>query len=428
MPPLTQYGLEWKDGGLGTIAPQWSAEPSLVQIEQISRKHLHLDEIATCIVKFYTQGSSNKLYTVSTDTGRWLMRVALPMDLYRKTASEVATMRFVQKNTSIPVPAVLGYEALNDNALQFEWMLIQYMPGTVLEQSWRKMLLSTKKDLVKKLAHFQSELFSYTPRFQAIGNLYQKSPESSEIEIDSLVSMGFFWGDRGAPSRAQDINRGPFRNSHQWLSTRLDLVLQDQATILAKSNDEDEIEDAKTAQNLAERLLALLPSIFRADEAVESTILYHDDLHESDIVIDESGNITAVLDWECVSFFPLWMACQPPALLNGGVRLDEPQRKDFSAYNPELDDADAEVNEGLSSVYWRELKMYEVGKLRTVFLAEIERLQPAWLKEYRDGEVKRDFELAVWGCDVELTMKRVGFWLDAYEKGKTYSLRESLSK
>jgi Ser/Thr protein kinase RdoA (MazF antagonist) len=424
MSPPIQYGLEWKDGRLGIIAPQWSAEPSLAQIEQISRQHFHLDDTATCLVKFYTQGSSNKLYTVSTDTGRWLMRVALPMDPYRKTSSEVATMRYVQKNTSIPVPAVLGYEASNDNALQFEWMLIQYMPGTVLEQRWRKMSLSTKEDLVKKLAHFQSELFSKTPRFQAIGNLYQKSPESSEI--GSLVSTGFFWGDRGA--RAQDINRGPFRNNHQWLSARLNLVLQDQAKILAKSNDEDEIEDAQTAKNLAERLLALLPSIFRADEAVESTILYHDDLHESDILIDESSNITAVLDWECVSFFPLWMACQPPAFLNGGVRLDEPQRRDFSAYNPELDDGDAEVNEGLSSVYWRELKRYEVGKLRTIFLAEMERLQPDWLKEHRDGEVKRDFELAVWGCDVELTMKRVGLWLDAYEKGKTYSLRESLNK
>ena len=416
-----QYGLKWEEDSLGVFEPHWSAEPSLEQIEQISRQHLHLDEAATCIIKFYAQGAFNKLYLVDTNNGRWLMRVALPVDPYRKTASEVSTMRFVQKNTSIPIPAIFGHEASNNNVLQFEWILMEYMPGIVLERSWRRMSLSNKEALVKKLAQFQSELFSDTARFQTVGNLGQASPES--YEIGSMVSMTFFWGGRGA----RDINRGPFRNSYQWLSARLNLVLEEQDNILANSDDEDEIDDAQAAKILAGRLIALLPSIFRPDE-VETTILFHDDLHEQNILVDESGSITAVLDWECVSFLPLWMACQPPALLNGATRPEEPQRKDYALYNPEFDEDDAEYNEGLSSSYWTNLLMYERGKLRSLFLSEMERLQPAWHTEYRHGELKRDFELAILYCAGELTRKRVGAWLDAYEKGgETYSLRESLN-
>ncbi|KAK4575273.1 hypothetical protein LTR86_001125 [Recurvomyces mirabilis] len=413
-----QYGLEWEDS-LGGLEPRWSAEPSLLQIEKLSRQHLQLDEAAICTVGLYAQGGFNKLFTIDSNTGRWLMRVGLPVDPYRKTASEVCTMCFVRKNTSIPVPTVLGHDASNDNDLRFEWILMEYMPGSVLERAWRTISLSQKENLVRKLAQSQSELFREANRFQTIGNVVQAGPGS--YEIGSIVSMTFFWGDRGA----RDINRGPFINSHNWLLARLNLALEDQDEVLANTDAEDEIDDAQAAKILAERLIALLPDIFRSVE-VESTMLFQDDLHEKNILVDQAGNITAVLYWECVSFFPLWMACQPPALLNGAIRLEEPQRMDYGPYDPEVDEDDAEYNEGLSSSYWTDLMAYERGQLRGLFLSDMELLEPAWLVEYRDGELKRDFELAILHCGSELTMKRVEAWLDAYEKGERYSLRNSL--
>lgn len=65
------------------------------------------------------------------------------------------------------------------------------------------------------------------------------------------------------------------------------------------------MDDARAVKCLAQRLIILLPSIFRPDE-VESTALFHDDLREKNLLVDESAGITAVLDWECVSFLPLW--------------------------------------------------------------------------------------------------------------------------
>ncbi|EME38203.1 hypothetical protein DOTSEDRAFT_75698 [Dothistroma septosporum NZE10] len=413
-----QYGLVW-DEVLGGVEPRWSAEPDLEQIEQLSRQSLHIAKDDNCTVKFYAQGGFNKLYTVEANGRGWIMRVALPVDPYRKTASEVATIRFVHRSTSAPLPDILSYDASNENGLRFEWMLMEHMPGTVLERSWRTISLSQKVALVKKLAQYQSELFHNAHRFQHIGNLFES--QSSTYKIGSIVSMTFFWGDRGA----RDVNRGPFGTSYDWLSARLQLVLEDQDRILANTEDEDELDDAQAAKALAERLIALLPKILKSDDT-EPTMLFHDDLHEKNILVDHVGNITAVLDWECVSVLPLWMACQPPALLNGATRLAEPQRKDYGAYDPEVDDDDAEFNQGLSSSYWNDVLMYERGHLRDVFLSEMERLEPLWIVEYQAGELKRDFELAILHCGSEMTMKRVETWLDAREEGESYSLRESL--
>ena len=61
------------------------------------------------------------------------------------------------------------------------------------------------------------------------------------------------------------------------------------------------------------------------------------------------------------------MACQPSALLDGATRREEPLRKDYALYNPELDEDDAEYNEGISSLYWTNLLIYEREKLYSLF-------------------------------------------------------------
>ncbi|SMQ53865.1 unnamed protein product [Zymoseptoria tritici ST99CH_1A5] len=421
---LNQYGLEW-EGTLSGLEPRWTTDPDLSKIDGILRQHLNLDVTSKCALQFFAQGGFNKLYSVSTDAGQWLMRVALPVDPQRKTASEVATMNFVRESTTTPIPSVRGHSATNENALGFEWILMEMMPGMVLERRWRQMSMEQKKYLVKQLAQYQSQLFAAESRYQSIGNLYQ--PSSERYEVGSIVSMSFFWGDRGAQD---SVNRGPFMTSHAWLSARLNLVLDSQAEILPNpDSDEDDIEDAEAIKALAERLLALLPSRFPADE-VQSTMLFHDDLHANNILVssEDPARITAILDWECVSFLPLWMACQPPALLEGRVRDKAPQRDIYAAHDPELDGPDEEDHaQGKTTLYWEHQLEYERGVLRPMFLQEMLRLQPAWMEVFRDGEAKREFELAVQHCDGLFTVRTVGRWVDEVEKGgESGSLREIL--
>jgi aminoglycoside phosphotransferase (APT) family kinase protein len=442
------YGLRWEEDRLGYTQPRWTVEPDLSHIERIARRELHLDDAAACVAEFFAQGGFNKLYLITTNGGKWLMRVALPVDPYRKTASEVSTMRFVRKNTSIPVPDVVAHEASNDNDLRFEWILMQFMPGVELEKHWRQLSMQQKEDMTKKLAQYQAELFSRDDaRFRSIGNIYQSNSDSQDI--GSIVSMSFFWrsGSDKGPSTAS--NRGPFPNSHAWLQARLHLMLATQSHLIATARDaissaeaqhdsdnEDIIEDAEIAHSLATRLLALLPTIFPPDEPPGPTTLFHDDLHENNILVDpDTGAITAILDWECVSFLPLWMACQPPALLNDRIRTEEPLRETYGKYDPEFDDGKdgecrREYNEGMNGLYWEHKLEFEKGVLKKVFVAEMERLRPEWVREWKDGEGKRDFEMAVLGCDEPFSVGRIGKWLDSWEReGKRgYSLREDLNR
>ena len=80
----------------------------------------------------------------------------------------------------------------------------------------------------------------------------------------------------------------------------------------------------------------------------------------------------------------------------------------------------------------RQEREWEKTKLREVFLVEMERIRPEWVKEYRAGEKYADFDLAVQYCDDEFARKRVNRWVDvitekeAREDFEYLSLRSQL--
>ncbi|KAK0758527.1 hypothetical protein N5P37_008926 [Trichoderma harzianum] len=132
-----------------------------------------------------------------------------------------------------------------------------------------------------------------------------------------LVSTEFFMGDH----LTYDIPRGPFRSSYDWLNAILTIIIRHQTLVLEKSEDEDDIEDAEDILPVAQTLLALLPKVSPPDLTTsESSALQHHDLNLNNILVNEQGEVTAVLDWEYVSALPLWMLTQMPKFLDGEPR------------------------------------------------------------------------------------------------------------
>ena len=136
--------------------------------------------------------------------------------------------------------------------------------------------------------------------------------------------MQFFWGDLVS----QNTPRGPFDLSLDWISACLSLDEADAQRILCQSDDEGDREDAETTLNLATRIRKHFADIFPSP-SVMPTILFHDDLSQHNILVNEQGDLTAVLDWECVSAMPLWKACQHPALLRSKDRDEKPIEKTY---------------------------------------------------------------------------------------------------
>ncbi|KAF7904227.1 hypothetical protein EAF00_001561 [Botryotinia globosa] len=350
---------------------------------------------------FYTEAAFNKLYKVEIQGGWFLVRVTLPVDPFNKTNSEVATINFIRQTTDIPVPQILAFGDTNENELAFEWILMAMLPGGNLRTKWRKLSQDSKQNLVKQIVRYQAQLFRH--KFSTIGNIFAtpesqlvKGSLSSNILLVSakgtsqdlqqisltprqIVSMFFFWGDH----ITQDVPRGPFTNSKDWLCARLTLAITDQERILKTTDDEDEIEDAQNAKILAERLLKLLPSVFPTTNSIpEQSVPFHDDLTSRNILIDDDGTITGIVDWE------------------NQYAPDDEENVNESA-------ADALDNEGINELYWGHLLEYESTMLRALFLDEMQKIAPEWIEESTKGAVKADFEAAVQNGDVGWSVKRI---------------------
>ncbi|TFK48903.1 hypothetical protein OE88DRAFT_1663161 [Heliocybe sulcata] len=420
------HQVEWVPNVFGS-EPRWTDEASIEAIEQLARDHIQLNghPLRDISVKFLAEGGFNKLYTVHMDPAptdsEYVVRVALPVDPRWKTLSEVATLALARKYCPDVIPRVHSWNA-DANSQQytsgFEWIIMEKMPGGVLADRWLDMSWYAKTELVRELVGVIAKLSVH--RYSCIGNIYphdcveidNEHPSSSIFVSDAptigrIVSVDFFRDKH----LEYDVPRGPFHSSHDWLSARLAIILNDAADVLQNSSDEDDLEDAKVSKDLAQRLFALLPSFFPpSTESPEVTMLRHDDLNEHNILLDGHGKLTGIVDWECVSVLPVWKACQLPHFLITRDRMECP---DVSRY---MVDEDGRPNQ----LYFEHLIEWEKTRLRDLFLVEMEDVQPEWVEIRPALESKRraEFESAVTYTSDNFFRVLVKEWLDQVEKGE----------
>ncbi|GMG13725.1 unnamed protein product [Aspergillus oryzae] len=433
---VQQPGLAWVQR-LFNLEPRWTAEPDLQVIEQTIQSLL---PSSTVQVTFLAQGALNKIYDVKIDNEVFVMRVSLPVDPYYKTMSEVSTVNWISRTANIPVPRIITYQSSRENPIGFEWIIMTKMPGRPLKELWRSLSFSAKTSLVGEFAAYSSCLFRN--QLQGIGNLYtspsilkdsglpeatwpagnpsyskkssrsEKEPMPAALsDVGRIVSMHFFWGSH----ILQDVHRGPFMSSSDWITSRLSLSEKNCQSTLDNlpsgdldSDDEADADDATRTLEIIGKLKTLLPSIFPLNgDSPEPSILVHDDLSSRNILVHDNGELAAILDWECVSALPLWNACNYPAFLQGRPRHLEP---DLGRYK-------LEANGEPCDLYWEHLWDYEVTLLRDVFLDRMKSLEPEWVEVFHKSQPQRDFDLAVQNCDNEFLARRIRAWIDDFTAG-----------
>lgn len=431
----SQDGLEWKET-LFDLVPQWTRDPSIAAIESVCRQQLAIPPEDPCTVTFHASGLFNKLYIVKCTRGSLIMRVSLPVYPRHKTRAEVITLRWVRENTTVPVPKVFSFDDTNDNEIGYEWILMELMQGTSAHKRWRTTSMEQKVALTKRIATFQVELSGLGklgPMFKSIGTLDLRVGQKLDVESSKKVASGllvsheFFMGDH----LHYNIPRGPFRSSHDWLSAELNIILLHQTAVLERTEDEDEKEDAEEVLLVARKLLSLIPKVFPPilGES-ETTGLYHHDLHLNNILVNEEGQIAAVLDWECVSALPLWMLTKVPKFLDWPVRDEEPQRDTYADETPEESAAVARKrndpgylnSDGKNELYFIHRMEYEATELRKVYEA---RLREPWLEwPLEESYVKIDLFQAISQCD-GIWVKKTRRWADLMEKGEIVRLEDA---
>lgn len=229
----------------------------------------------------------------------------------------------------------------------------------------------------------------------------------SSPTVGRIVSMEFFWGSR----IHRDIYRGPFRSSKEWITTRLLLSENENRSILAKysavdeldSDNEAEVDDATRTLQIIAKLKPLVPVVFpTSHNEPEPSVIFHDDLSRHNILVSEDGNLTGILDWECVSALPLWKACCYPYFLEEKPRHSKP---DVGNYHH---DANGEI----SGLYWEHVWEYEATILRATFLDVMKRIEPGWVGVFNKSQLQRDFDFALRNCDNEFLARDIKQWIE----------------
>lgn len=344
----SQYGLEWDRG-----EAVWTETPDIDTIKVLvahvmgprddrDRAVFGIQSVDASDIRVEFQGHSGyqKLYLISSRrlAKKYMFRATLPVEPFYKTESEVATMVFIRKYTSLPVPLVIDYCSSASNPLKFEWIVQEHMEGTALSETWDGMTFHVKAEFAVQLQRYMNLLQNFD--FSWIGHLYYsrckdrvngqpaewlrvsdgQQQNDHEFVIGRIVSPWSFRGKR----RDIVVNRGPFVSGSHLMLAKADLqyeCLKYFKHHVPSSTDESCCRDQELLK-FKPRLLEVCNSI-RASEAGryphredEHRVLHHD-ISDRDIVVQSDPNfcnpmqLSGIINWESVGTIPSWQADFP---------------------------------------------------------------------------------------------------------------------
>ncbi|KAL2265317.1 hypothetical protein VTJ83DRAFT_6417 [Remersonia thermophila] len=312
----------------------------------------HLPDLATSDITYFAKGTFNRLYSITNpdwEGKAYVFRVSIPVEPFFKTESEVATMEYVRRHTSMPIPRVIAFSSSDDNELGHEWILMEMMPGQPLRTLWPRMPEEARVAVFAELAQHVKQLVAL--RFSKLGSIYFsdvadhvlpledaalpagpspnhkpcEAPGAPGIKLDRdigpgngfvlgrLVAQDFFFDKR----IYYPGTRGPFTTTRSLIDVRASLLERRLRDLSPVPNqpwycEMDREVSRHHARVLAifQRLKALIPRLVPEHNGPEDAgVLWHDDLSEHNLLLDPvTFKLTAVLDWESVGVVPAYEA------------------------------------------------------------------------------------------------------------------------
>ncbi|KAI1206261.1 kinase-like protein [Annulohypoxylon truncatum] len=196
--------------------------------------------------------------------------------------STVATMRFVAKNTSIPVPQVYDFDTTDNNEIQAPYMCISFVSGMPVSQVWFKEPEDMSREelrlnILRNLAQVMAKFSSFS--FDKIGSI-----QSDESTLQSLAPC-YDW-HLNEDGTLQVVSSGPFDSVSDYLAHHF------------KEDKDDEYGKGGT-----ELLKAIMP-ISITDGSSQDFVLRPPDFDSQNVMVDDLGNITGLIDWDLAQTVP----------------------------------------------------------------------------------------------------------------------------
>lgn len=414
-PPFSQEAqsrsIHWsRDYHYFAPNPEWVAELSDQRIRETLRPHInHLGyESESVEIEFLSEGGFHRVYTITAlnqETKRpksFVLRIPLPADPYFKTESDVATTEIVRYTTQIPVPVIYAYDSSSNNALGFEWILMEKINGNPMYEYWEKMDYDSKVSFTKLVAGWNTQLANIVSK--KIGAIYMHYTATElHFYVGRCVNALFTQENR----LSYDVYRGPFETPADFYASVLAITAQDVNDLRRKNRagllrdarhrfldriwtittpiDDEEIkdwqekreEDLETLSTAIQTLQQRLPALCKRLPVVESSNrLSHNDLSLSNVLADENGMPISLLDWESSQLGPMMFLVGFPSFIVDEELPYEPERsiipsKAKLCYSAEeIEKLEAENEE----YYLEKLEIYTKQRLSPEYQAELRRL------------------------------------------------------
>lgn len=254
--------------------------------------------------------------------------------------------------------------------------------------------------MVKQIAKYHALL--YRLRFNRIGSLFA-SNTADNPQVGPLLERQFLY----SPYKVCEGGRGPYKNSYDWLSSRLESASERIDTVRQAFFEDKELYYAKIAEGCIPKLKEALSKIFNEDDEEETT-LYHIDTHANNFVVNHQNQLSGMLDWEFAFCAPLWLACQPPRFLaECGLPISNPPDPNYFNMEDEEELADYQYNK----------EEWETGQLLICFVLTVAKAEPDWAQAFLDGGLKRSFESVTQSLHCRGGLQATKGWLQAWERG-----------
>ncbi|KAM5454088.1 hypothetical protein McanCB49686_004395 [Microsporum canis] len=241
-------------------------------------------------------------------------------------ASEAATIDYLRLQ-GIPIPKVLAWNnSVTNNPLGTEYIITEKAKGKELEATWYTMGIDERKSVMERIVAIESLLFKI--KLPAYGSLYYTDslPNGTDIAVlpdDNAFCVGpsaeiLWWYHKRGGLKA---NRGPWNSSVEllnsvglreieWLRTYGE-PRYPREPLYREFYGKKKVDPGVQIRSL-ENYLSVAPYIIPTQEYLNQPTIRHPDFSPNNIFINESGEISAIIDWERTSILPLFIQANIP--------------------------------------------------------------------------------------------------------------------
>ncbi|KAL4948774.1 hypothetical protein BDW69DRAFT_175779 [Aspergillus filifer] len=221
-----------------------------------------------------------------------------------KTRNEVGVMTWVRQNTTIPVPAVIRFDATEDNVIGHEFTLLEKAPGVSVDYAYATLFEEAKTQTVHQLTGYIIELHAKPwmegyvggPTLNPTGSVAPGAPIDENFW--QVPDLDKYWVQVRSKETLERLNPIPSQGFSRYVSYNVGRLERYMHAI--------EVHPFLEAYRvLVPQIRAFITNLYKEENIDElnrvAYVLAHRDLHFANIMCDADQPgcpITAVLDWE----------------------------------------------------------------------------------------------------------------------------------